>query len=204
MGSDAIDHWPAGERPVYFATEAAWRILEIVARDALSHDARLELLMPYATRDIRGAYFLTRDRAALIRQQVLMSGVDAGQAARICARNLLRRAFERASLREAATRMERERGSIRAHFKASPPPVVGYRHRSTRQALDLATSRQPLLIRVRKLLELKPGVLACAAAAIRDPASCRILYPRWPTAEEREQVAGILDLALDLLQEIAS
>jgi len=203
VGSDAIDHWPSGERPVYFATADAWRILEIVERDTLSNDARLTLLTPFATRDIRGAYFLTRDRAALARQHVLMSGVDRGQTARGSARILLRRAFERVRLREAAAQMECERESIRAHFKASPPPCVGYRHRSTRRALDLATSRQPLLIRVRKLLELQPGVLRSAAAALRDPASTRVLYPRWPTADEREQVAGILDLALDLLQDLA-
>jgi hypothetical protein len=201
MASDAIDRWPAGERPTFFATPGAWEILQIVEREALSLGARLQLLAPYTTRDLRGAYFLTRDLAALQRRQVLADGEDAGRAARIRARNLLKRAFAGAHLKESASQAAGDLDEVRAQLRASPPVRAGYLVKSVRQVLALAASGHPLSIRMRRLLAVRQEDLRRAAAHIEALAPGRFLYPSWPTPEEREHLLQVLALASALLEE---
>lgn len=202
MGPDAIDCWPGGERPTYFATPGAWVVLRLLDRQGLKPIEKLRLLESHSTRDLRGAYFLTRDLGELRRREVLVSGGDAGRAERIGARNLLRRAFNHARMQEEERQLEADAAASLSGIRAAPPARLGHRQKSIRQVLDLACAAQPLSARLRLLLEVRPIDLEAGAARIRALPPGRHIHGRWPGSHERRQILRLLELAGAFLQDL--
>ncbi|MDP2361997.1 MAG: hypothetical protein Q8O14_14815 [bacterium] len=203
MPTDAIDRWPSGERPAFFATPGAWEILQLLDRQALSLDEKLGRLQPFSTRDIRGAYFLTRQRHELAARDLLVSGEDSGRAERISARNLLRRAFVQAQAQEEAAQLAREFETIIEQVRASPPAVLGDRIRSVHQVCILASAAQPLPLRLQLLMEVQADCLAAAADVLQSLADGQTVIGSWPRPLERDQALRLLDAAMALQREIA-
>ncbi|MDP2360616.1 MAG: hypothetical protein Q8O14_07670 [bacterium] len=201
MRVDAIDRWPGGAQPLFFATPEAWEILHLLDRRGLSMNEKLQRLAPYSMRDIRGAYFLTRERGALQRRETLVFGEDRGRADRISARNALRRAFCQAQAMEEAAQLEREAESILEQVRASPPAKVGHRIKSARQVLALASSLQPLPVRLQLLMEVRVEDLAAGIARLQALTPGRFIHARWPTPHERHMTTRALELAIGLLAE---
>lgn len=203
MSFEGIDRWPGGQRPVFFATPGAWDILHILDHQDMSLGEALGLLAPYSLRDLRGAFFLTRDLDQMQRRATLVSGADRGRARRIRARLILRRAYASAQMLEEAERLTAETSAILDQVRADLPATCGYRVKTARQVLALAGSAQPLLVRLRLLMEVRLLDLTCGAARLEALAPGQFIHGRWPTEHERQMTLRTIALASGLLSELA-
>jgi hypothetical protein len=204
MTSNAIHRWPSGERPVYFATPGAWEILHLVSQETLKPADVRQALATRSTRDIRGAYFLTRELHELRRREVLVQGDDDGRAARIRARNALRRAFEDTRLREEANRREHEIAPILEDIRAHPPTRPGRRLKTPREVLSLASSTQSLAVRLRLLVEVRVEDLEAGIDHLRPYAASESSAGRWPGGPEGRQLLWVLEQAVLLLKDLTA
>ena len=202
MKADELHRWPQGERPGSYGTSGAWEILDLLDRRQLSAATLLERLAAYSTRDLRGAYHLTRNLEELSRRAMLVEGADAGRARRISARNLLRRAFRQARLVEEAQELTHQREDLAREILADPPEPRGYRIRSVVQVLRMATSELPLPIKARRLLEVRREDLAAARDSLADAGSDGQASPAGMRELEREGILQLLGWALDLLDQL--
>lgn len=202
MASHAIDRWPSGERPLYHATPGAWEILQLLDRPGMRISAQLALLVPFSTRDLRGAYALTRDLEELRRREILVTGEDDGRALRISVRATLRRAFHQAQLVEESAQLELEAPAILDAIRAAPPVERDTYLRTVRQVLDMAAAAQPLPVRLRLLLAVRREDLAAGAARLHDLPPGRYIHGRWPSVHERQQLLRVLELTLALQQDL--
>jgi hypothetical protein len=196
MAGESIDRWPSGERPVYFATPRAWELLHVLeSRDPRQPEVQ-EALAGSSLRDVRGAYFLTRDLAALRRREVLVEGDDEGRARRIQVRNILKRAYRDLWLQGEGARREREAVLVQQALRERPPTRPGWRRLTPPQVLTLARSLQPLELRVRRLLELDPGLLREVRDQLAALATAAQPNPRWPHGPQAEHLAWVLGVAI--------
>ena len=202
MKTDELHRWPQGERPGSYGTPGAWEILDLLDRRQLRAATLLERLAACSTRDLRGAYHLTRNLEELNRRTMLVEGEDAGRARRISARNLLRRAFRQARLVEEAQDLAHQREALAREILADPPDPRGYRIRSGVQVLRLASSELPLPIKARRLLEVRRKDLAAARDSLADGGSCTQTGPAGVRELEREGILQLLGWALDLLDQL--
>ena len=199
MKTDELHRWPQGERPGSYGTPGAWEILDLLDRRQLSAATLLEGLAAYSTRDLRGAYHLTRNLEELNRRAMLMEGTDAGRSRRISARNLLRRAFRQARLVEEAQVLARQREALAREILADPPEPRGYRIRSVVQVLRMAISELPLPIKARRLLEVRRVDLVTALDSLVGGDPSGQASPAGVRELEREGILQLLGWALDLL-----
>jgi len=196
MASESIDRWPSGERPVYFATPRAWELLHVLEGQDPRRPEVQAVLAAASLRDLRGAYFLTRDLATLRRREVLVEGDDDGRARRIQVRHFLRRAYRDLWLQGEGERREREATLVRQALREQPPARPGWRRLTPPQVLALARSLQPLERRVRLLLELDHGLLREVQAQLTALATAPHPKPRWPHGHQAGHLAWVLDLAI--------
>ncbi|MFA7329838.1 MAG: hypothetical protein WC326_02075 [Candidatus Delongbacteria bacterium] len=202
MPSDGVGGRLAGPGRVYLETPAAWEILAILDRKILPMESMLELLAGFKSEDLQAAYWLTRRRADLERRQVLSDGAADGRAARIQARNILVRAAQQNLMIERSRLLAEEAGAILEEVRGSPPPLIGTHLRSVIQVLVLAGSPQPLLVRLRRLLAVRPIKLEEALQRLRGLPPSAWLRSGWPSRLERPHMAWVLEQAILLQKEL--
>lgn len=202
MKQDALHRWPRGERPASYGTPGAWEILDLLERRQLGVATLMERLAGYSTRDLRGAYHLTRNLEELHRKSVLVEGEDAGRARRIRARNLLRRAFRQARLAEETEQLVHQQEALAREILAAPPAQRGYRIRSLVQVLRLATSDKPLKVLARQLLEVRRVDLAAARDGLQALDPDKRVRQAGISELEGDRIQRLLTWALDLLNQL--
>ena len=202
MKQDALHRWPRGERPASYGTPGAWEILDLLERQQLGVATLMERLAGYSTRDLRGAYHLTRNLEELHRKSVLVEGEDAGRARRIRARNLLRRAFRQARLAEETEQLVHQQEALAREILAEPPAQRGYRIRSLVQVLRLATSDKPLKVLARQLLEVRRVDLAAARDGLQALDPDKRVRQAGISELEGDRIQRLLTWALDLLNQL--
>jgi hypothetical protein len=205
MSADGLrDKTPHGRRAAYRETRAAWEILAILDRELLPIDQMLERLAGFQVEDLRAAYWLTRRRAELIRRRILVDGEDDGRAARIRARNILARARKQSAVEEEGHQLEEEARSVMAAIRGSPPPSIGIHAKSSIQVLLLAGAPQPLTVRLRRLLSVRPTDLAAAHDRLAKLPADAWLRKGWPSRLERPHMLRVLELAKELQGELTT
>lgn len=187
--------------PTFKAAPAAWEILALLQQRMLPIHEMLETLAGHRPEDLRAAYWLTRRQADLARRQLLVNGEDAGRAARIRARNILARAYRQAVVVDERVRLEAELQDVLARIRRDPPPAQGTHLRSPMQALQLAGAPQPVEVKLRRLVAIRPDGLAAALERLRGLAPDGWLRRGWPSRDERPVMIRVLEVALQLQRE---
>jgi hypothetical protein len=202
MQPDGLRSQPCAGATVYHETPEAWEILAILDRQLLPIDTMLDLLAGFHSSDLHAAYWLTRRHADLVRQNILVDGVDAGRAARIRARNILARARHQSLMAEQTQLLEEASRAVLEDIRGSPPAIIGTHLRSIYQVLLLAGSPQPLSVRLRRLLAVHPQRLEAARQRILTLPDNAWLRGRWPSRLERPHMRRVMKQATMLQHEL--
>ena len=187
---------------IYHETPAAWEILAILDRKLLPIDTMLEMLAGFHSSDLHAAYWLTRRHAELESRNILVNGDDAGRANRIRARNILARACHQNLMVERTQLLEEESSAVMEAIRGSPPAIIGTHLRSILQVLVLAGSTQPLSVRLRRLLAVRPMKLEDAQQRLLGLPPDAWLRKGWPSRLERPHMVWVLKQAIQLQKEL--
>ena len=204
MHEDVIHRWPSGTRPRYYATPRAWALLDLMNREGRWGPDLERALEVASLRDVRGAYFLTRDLDGLRQRKVLTDGPDAGRQKRIRIRRALTRAFGEKRLRREQENRSREVERLLRHWMATPPARVGWRLRTPWQAVHVAMQPWSLETRLGLLAEMSEGSLAGGVAALRERKRHGREARRWPVGEPADAAQGLLEAASSLVRGLAA
>ena len=204
MHEDVIHRWPSGTRPRYYATPRAWALLDLMNREGrLGIDVE-DALGAASLRDLRGAYFLTRDLEALRRRELLTNGSDAGRQHRIRIRRALIRVFNQKRGQRDDARRDHQVKQLMRTWMATPPARVGWRLRTPWQAVHVAMQLWSLETRLGLLVEMSEGSLAGGVAALRERKRHGRAARRWPVGASADAAQGLLEAASGLVRGLAA